>query len=168
MSQWNAIVAVVGLSACQSKAPISGAAVDAEVDSEVETDIEMGHGSDTDESSTGPNVNPPPPAKLEINEVSEGAVGRLNAQSADFGLVFHSQRRHCFVQIPSNTPLSPGQMGPTRSLDCPDSMNNTAFEKCVFGIVVRNEDTSCSCLPLGGNPPPPDFQVPCPESNLQK
>jgi hypothetical protein len=125
-------------------------------------------GTNTNERSSGPYVNPPPPPELKITEVKEGTIGRLNAQTEDFGLVFRGRSRNCFVRIPSESPLPPGAMGPTRGLKCPDSMNNPAFEKCDFGIVVRNEDESCMCLPLGGNPPPPDFKVPCPQSGTEE
>ena len=71
----------------------------------------------------------------------------------------------CFVYLPF-PPLEEGEMRPPgsepprKSVTCPALMATPTFEQCRGGTVLRAGE-QCTCH-VGGNPPPPPRDVPCP------
>ena len=98
-----------------------------------------------------------------IIEVSVNATGVLNAQSEHLGWLFRRSNGDCFVRLPMSEIPPPGSIGKQQRVECPPSMQNESFQQCGFGLVSRRDDSTCVCQPWGGDPPPDDFNVSCPE-----
>ena len=121
--------------------------------------------------SSEPEPEPPPRTTPEspprdpgpITQPDLEQVGELNARSEHLGRVFAASDGSCFVRVIPNDPLPPGATGPTQAVPCPEAMTHPSFAACDFGVIRRQDAESCICAPWGGNPPPPRFDLACPE-----
>ena len=99
-----------------------------------------------------------------ITEMNVNTIGELNARSEHFGRVFRGLDGDCFVRPPMKEIPPPGSVGRKQRVECPPSMRYEAFQKCGFGVVNRKGDSTCVCQPWGGDPPPDNFSVACPQT----
>jgi hypothetical protein len=92
----------------------------------------------------------------------------LNPTDSDGRQIYADHLDGCYVEVPKAGEPDPN--GPARFMpwveplpvDCPDVMQDVAWDECWGSIVDVDEKGVCICMPRGGNPPPPPSVMTCP------
>ncbi len=94
------------------------------------------------------------PAGIAINPRSEGRTIYARADG------------HCYVKVPPNPaapkPKSKHPPQPVALVNCPDAMQDPAWDTCLDGRMRKLGDDDCLCR-IDGNPPPPPWRADCPK-----
>ena len=119
-----------------------------------------------------PTRNPPAPqwrtrpsaGPLVPNQPGGDLARLLNETLPSGERVYASADGGCHYYVQSAEPRPPGQMGPSRKVQCPDAMLDAAWGHCTGGssLYVDSAGEICTCAPTG-NPPPPNYGIPCPK-----
>jgi hypothetical protein len=100
-----------------------------------------------------------------------GESDTLNPQDPDHGSIYVSwQGDTCFVIVPfpEGTKLSSWQPPPTKTVDCPPSMDDAVWDACRGGTISKRKDGGVCVCSSDGNPPPPPVEVDCPKPPPKK
>lgn len=102
----------------------------------------------------------------EVHEIAPEQAAKpgttLNAFVDGGGMVYRTTTGGCVAHPPDGEVRAPGQMPPAVPLPCPPSMSDPAWDACAGSSLSTTADPAvCSCF-VGGNPPPPARDVPCP------
>ncbi len=85
---------------------------------------------------------------------------QLNARTAEGNEIYRAGAG-CVIHV-AGPPAGSWQPPTTKSVACPPAMQDEAWTACE-GTLSGTEDLSeCMCS-VDGNPPPPDWKVPCPK-----
>ncbi len=87
---------------------------------------------------------------------------QLNAKTAE-GAQIYRVGSGCVIHV-QGPPAGSWQPPTTKSVECPPSMKDDAWSKCDGGTLSATEDLSACLCSVDGNPPPPDWQAPCPKA----
>jgi hypothetical protein len=71
----------------------------------------------------------------------------------------------CFVEVRADpsAPIGPPGSGlVAKPVDCPDVMQDPAFDTCIGGTLMQTAEAGCVCA-RSGNPPPPPEKAECPK-----
>ncbi len=88
----------------------------------------------------------------------------LNPQDAEGRVILQRNDGSCYVNLPfPEPPSSAGMSPPSRTVECPPVMRQSAFGTCADTVVLANEaGDDCVCEPAGNPPPPTVPRVRCP------
>lgn len=118
-------------------------------------------------TSTTPRKRTPhdPPKPGRDGQIT-GESTEMNAKDPENGTIYISyDGDSCFVKLPfpPGTKLTSWQPSPTKTVDCPPSMDDATWDACRTGSISKSKDTgTCVCF-HDGNPPPPPAEVVCPK-----
>jgi len=80
--------------------------------------------------------------------------------------VMTDKRGGCYIMLPpgaDSPPAPPGsRIGARQDVDCPESMDDPAWDSCLDDQLAKVASGECVCLASYGNPPPPPSQAECP------
>jgi hypothetical protein len=109
---------------------------------------------------------PLPAAQQFKGHIDWAAARRLNPRHAEDGTIFAGQSGDCYVLVQKDPggPIGPPGTGlEAKNVDCPDLMQDPAWDTCLGGEIVKTSSGECACA-RSGNPPPPNTQAECPKS----
>jgi len=123
--------------------------------------------------------NPPPPTGTKRRAVrdplpaSAGPAGKLDWAKVERlnprlsgGPIMAAQDGTCFIEVQADpsAPIGPPGSGlAAKPVDCPDAMQDPAWDTCLGGTLLRTAEGSCVCERTG-NPPPPPERAECPKA----
>lgn len=91
---------------------------------------------------------------------------KLNPKDDEGRVIYAGQDGSCYVQVPLPKGTPPAPTGSrnvdNKTIDCPASMNDAAWDSCLGGTMLRASADLCACDPMWGNPPPPPSRAECP------
>jgi hypothetical protein len=100
-----------------------------------------------------------------------GEADALNPTDPDHGTIYVSwDGDTCFVVMPfpEGTKLSSWQPPPTKTVDCPPSMDDAVWDACRGGLISKRKVGGVCVCTSDGNPPPPPVEVECPKPAPKK
>ncbi len=113
------------------------------------------------------SVRNPLPAEEQLESQPDySKVKRLNPHGAENRTIMTSADGSCYVEVQKNPdgPIGPPGTGlVAKGVDCPDLMQDPAWDTCLNGDLARTEKGDCFCERMG-NPPPPPMKAECPKS----
>lgn len=88
----------------------------------------------------------------------------LNSVHPQHGMIYASTDGGCHVYPRTTAARPPGSFPPALDVECPPLMLAIEWGYCVgAGTVARSTDgKECVCSPGDGDPPPPQYRIPCP------
>lgn len=89
-------------------------------------------------------------------------VKDLNPRDGDNRTIYASKDT-CYVKMPfpPDEKITSWRPSPTKTVSCPESMDDPAWDHC-YGGDIQKVDDRCVCT-RDGNPPGPPGDVPCPK-----
>lgn len=91
----------------------------------------------------------------------------MNPSDAKGRPIYTARDGRCFVRVPLSPDAPPRPAGApgTRPeyVDCPEAMDNPAWDTCFHGTLSKTADGDCLCAATHGNPPPPPYVAECPK-----
>lgn len=90
----------------------------------------------------------------------------LNPRAEQNRAVMAADDGSCYVEVPENPegPIGPPGTGlVAKPVDCPDAMQDPAWDSCLGGEIVLMTSGECICTRTG-NPPPPPTTAECPKT----
>jgi hypothetical protein len=112
-------------------------------------------------------VRDPVPSQTEDypGRVDYAKAQRLNPHGRENRLIMAAKDGTCFIQVPidPSAPIGPPGTGlRAEQVDCPEVMQDPAWDTCLYGDLMRTESGDCVCDRMG-NPPPPPTKAECPK-----
>jgi hypothetical protein len=120
----------------------------------------------TTANATPRKRTPHDPPKDQKQTTWGGESETLNPTDPEHGTIYVSwQGDTCFVVMPfpEGTKLTSWQPPPTKTVDCPPSMDDAVWDACRGGAISKRKDTGHCVCTSDGNPPPPPVEVECPK-----
>jgi hypothetical protein len=93
-------------------------------------------------------------------------VKRLNPHGFENKTILTNNQGGCYVSvlIDPKGPIGPPGTGlRAEPVDCPDVMQDPAWDTCLHGELLKTANGDCACERMG-NPPPPPSKAECPKS----
>lgn len=111
--------------------------------------------------------DPLPPQHVQYaGHVDYAKAKRLNPHGAENRTIMTDKDGGCYIQvlIDPSAPIGPPGSGlRAEPVDCPDVMQDPAWDTCLHGDLLRTASGDCVCQ-RNGNPPPPPSKAECPKS----
>src|SRR5262245_46480566 len=111
--------------------------------------------------------NPLPQNKYVEGPIDWAKARQLNPSDASGRRIFSAGDGSCYVKLPPDpgTPIGPPGMDMSKplSVDCPDVMQDPAWDTCFGETLTALPNGTCIC-PHTGNPPPPPSLAECPKT----
>ena len=125
----------------------------------------------TTASATPRKRTPHDPPKNQKETNWGGEAETLNPTDPEHGTIYVSwDGASCFVIVPfpEGTKLTSWQPPPTKTVDCPPSMDDVTWDACRGGAISKRAKGGVCVCTRDGNPPPPPVEVDCPPVPAKK
>ncbi len=114
-----------------------------------------------------PVRDPLPEWKQYPGKIDYATAKAQNPKDEKGRVVFAGRYGGCYVELPfpADKPAPPpGAAPPTEAVDCPDAMQDPAWDTCIGGRILVTSSGDCACDQTG-NPPPPPALAECPKGH---